>query len=571
FRRNDMPFGPAEKDALQKQALHAKVSSEALSQLFEDPEMKILFSMLRTTAPDIIPTGKVVRGHLLNEAAEEVELNIMKALKDHTDGRKSLTKDAVNALCVSSYLLELIEVTALKKDGPSQCKQFAEMIDRIEEKHGCIVIYFTTDADGGSKKGRVLLGKRWPWIILPPCWAHQFQLILGDYFKVNDAAAIIAEEATTLIGWINNHSKVGKIFDESQHTISKDRNAGKIIILAYLVANLTHWTTHFVVLMWLFILCQALHLAVLQNRTAIIAAEVRAATSKEATQLTEDAEKYCNMIEDSSFWNGLETVLGDLEPICLGKNINQKDSTWLDQVLLTITGIFLRFAEHPEEEVQTSMLVRLEKHWKDCDQPVFIMVLVLNPFERLSCFRPNVNLNQLKCCNLLISLYRCMQGRPDNMDTPAQKTSKGNELSKVFMQYLAGTGDFADVNIEHWEEYNLQGNLNPIKVWESLVDSRHLAKLCRFTIKILKIIANQAGCECTFSRTKIHAQIRSNHEQHGLVKSHEGQKNHKSTATLLSVPRYRDLLEDQDDEDLSERGRALVSSPDGWRVQMAKW
>ena len=31
--------------------------------------------------------------------------------------------------------------------------QFEAMIDRIEVKYQCIVIYFTTDADGGSNKG----------------------------------------------------------------------------------------------------------------------------------------------------------------------------------------------------------------------------------------------------------------------------------------------------------------------------------------------------------------------------------------------------------------------------------
>lgn len=154
--------------------------------------------------------------------------------------------------------------------------------------------------------------------------------------------------------------------------------------------------------MRIFILRQALQLAVLQNRTAIIEAEVGAATSAERERLREDAERMCARIEDTAFWHGLETVLGDLEPICLGTNINQKDSTRLDQVLLTIAGIFLRFADHPEDEVRTAMLVRLEKRWKDCDQSVFLIALILNPFEKLSCFGPNANLNQLKCRNLLI-------------------------------------------------------------------------------------------------------------------------------------------------------------------------
>ncbi|KAJ6569960.1 hypothetical protein B0H10DRAFT_2238044 [Mycena sp. CBHHK59/15] len=129
-----------------------------------------------------------------------------------------------------------------------------------------------------------------------------FQLILGDYFKVNDYAAEIAEEATCLIAWINNHGKVRKLFDASQRVISMDRNAGRIIILAYLVANLTRWTTHFIAFMRLFILREALQLTVLQNRTAIIAAEIGAATSTEGERLKDDAEKMCALIQDTSFY-----------------------------------------------------------------------------------------------------------------------------------------------------------------------------------------------------------------------------------------------------------------------------
>ncbi|KAJ6539904.1 ribonuclease H-like domain-containing protein [Mycena sp. CBHHK59/15] len=469
----------------------------------------ILFGMIRTTAPGILPTGKVVGGRLLNGAAEDIELRLNKRLKNRnvglcTDGWKSQRKDSVNALCANIDF----------EDGASQCEQFAAMIDRIELKHGCIVIYFTTDADGGSKKGRLLLGKIRPWLILPSCWAHQFQLILGDYFKVYHFAAVIAEEATELIAWINNHSR-------------------------------------------------ALQLAVLQNRTAIIEAEVGAATSTEGERLREDAERMCARIEDTGFWHGLEMVLGDLEPICLGTNINQKDSTRLDQVLLTIAGIFLRFADHAEDEVRTAML--------------------------LSCFGPNANLNQLKCRNLLISVYHRINDRPDNKDTAGDRKAKENKVSKAFMQYLSGTGDFSDFNAEEWEQ--LYDNTDPLQVWEALADGGEVAELACFAIIIFNIVANQAGCERAFSRikieqenrrnrlalektdkrTKIRAEIRSEHEKQGLLKPRQARNNHKSTATLLSVPRYRDLLEDQDDEDSTERGRALVTSAEGWRTEVAKW
>ncbi|KAJ7670124.1 ribonuclease H-like domain-containing protein [Mycena polygramma] len=418
---------------------------------------------------------------------------------------------------------------------------------------------------------------------------RKFQLILGDYFKVHDIAAIIAEDATALIGWLNNHGKVRKIFDDAQATMSQDSNAGVIVILAYLVANLTRWTTHFVAFKRLFDVRQALKLAVFQKRNAIIAAEVGAAVSTEAERLRSDAEHFIALIDDTTFWSGLEMVLGDLEPICLGTNINQKDSTRLDQVLLTIAGIFLRFADHPEPEVKAKMLVRLEKRWKDCDQPAFLLALILNPFEKLSCFGPNANLNQFKCRNLVILLYRRINSRPDNEDTVQERAEKEKQVSKALMQYLSGSGDFSDFKPDEWRETN--ENDDPIEVWEAWMDSTHLSELAQFAITLLHIVANQAGCERTFSRTKIEqadhrnrlglektdkrtkvkAQIRSEHQKQGLTKPRAGRKNHKSLETLLSVPRYRDLLQDQDDDDSSERGRALVSSPDGWRAQMAKW
>ena len=46
---------------------------------------------------------------------------------------------------------------------------------------------------------------------------------------------------------------------------------------------------------------------------------------------------------------------------------------------------------------------------------------------------------------------------------------------------------------------------------------------------------------------------------------------HKSTDTLLAVPQYSDLLNNQDDENESECGQLLVLSRQGWRMEMAKW
>ena len=296
-----------------------------------------------------------------------------------------------------------------------------------------------------------------PKIISINCYLYiRFQLILGDYFKVYVFAAEIAEKATGLIGWLNGHGKVRKIFDAAQKDISQDRQ-GRAVVLAYLVANLTRWTTHFVAFNWLHDVKDALQLAVITKRNAIISAQVGASKSTEKQRLEAEANQWCHVIADRGFWHGLETVIGDLEPICYGTNINQTDSTRPDQVLLTLAGLYLHFVDHPEPEVSQHMVKRLEKRWKDCEQPVFLLALILNPFEGLSCFGPDANLNHFKCNSILVSVSTCvlvrfglsslqlycrMVERPENQDIAQVRKQKEQALSKAFLHYLAASSHF---------------------------------------------------------------------------------------------------------------------------------
>lgn len=191
--------------------------------------------------------------------------------------------------------------------------------------------------------------------------------------------------------------------DKSHATISQDR-LNRVLILAYLIANLTRWTTHCTAFIRLLAVKPAVRLAVMQSRAAIIAAEVGAATGAKERELAADAEHWCEVIDDSMFWEGLEHVVGDLEPICYATNIGQKDSTRADTILLSLVGVFLHFAEHPIKVVAMAMSKRIEKRWKDCDQPLFLLCLVLNPFEKLARFGEKAGLNRFKWKDTLLQV-----------------------------------------------------------------------------------------------------------------------------------------------------------------------
>ena len=92
-----------------------------------------------------------------------------------------------------------------------------------------------------------------------------------------------------LIGWLNNHGKVWKIFDNIQEQISQN-HTGIVTILTYLVANLTHWTTLYITFEQLLHVKDAMQLGVMQCCGAIIAAQVGAAKYPEKDELTKSAE-----------------------------------------------------------------------------------------------------------------------------------------------------------------------------------------------------------------------------------------------------------------------------------------
>jgi len=229
----------------------------------------------------------------------------------------------------------------------------------------------------------------------------QFQLILGEYFNVNEEAAATAEEATDLIGWILNHGRVRSIFNDTQAEISVP--PGKV--LAFLVANLTRWTTHFIAFDRLCDLKDSMRCAVISRREDIISAQVGAEKNRQKKQkLENDATAHCELIDDGGFWRRLKTVVDDLEPICLGLNMNQTDAMRPDQALLTFAGIFLYFQKHSKPSVAVGMTQRVEKRWKALDQPMFVLALVLNPFEGISRFGDKAGCNPFTLNTILLAV-----------------------------------------------------------------------------------------------------------------------------------------------------------------------
>ncbi|KAF9009795.1 hypothetical protein BDZ89DRAFT_1167870 [Hymenopellis radicata] len=250
----------------------------------------------------------------------------------------------------TSKFIKLVNSNRDRKDGEGMCDYFIALIDDTESETGCIIVLLCCDNDGGSHKGRDLVPVRRPWIMVAPCCAHQFNLMLGDYFKENDEAAEIAEQATGLIRWALNHGKVRVILDDVQKETTG-------ITIAFIVANLTRWTTHLLAFRRIQRLKAPLQHAAIVRRNDIIAAQVGAEQQpREKQKLIDAATEQLDLLDSAEFWKGLDTVIEDIEPICLGTNINQRDTVRPDEVILTFGGIFLHFSKYKKPLVAAAMI-----------------------------------------------------------------------------------------------------------------------------------------------------------------------------------------------------------------------
>ncbi|KAF8233794.1 hypothetical protein L208DRAFT_1377167 [Tricholoma matsutake] len=401
---------------------------------------------------------------LLNSANADVMKQLKVELKGAyaiiaSDGWKDELRNSVNG----------VNLSVAGKDGASMCKAFENIIDKAED----------------VQQGRKDIVLKRPWLFGPPCCAHQFQLILKEYFSENEEAAETAEEATDLIGWILNHGQ------------------------------------------------------------DIIAVQVGAEKNlQRKKKLKDNAVTHCELIDDGGFWRRLKFVVDGLEPICLGLNMNQTDAMHPNQALLTFAGIFLYFQKHSKCSVANGMTKRIEKRWKALDQPMFMLVLVLNPFEGISCFGDKAAVSLFTLYTILLDTYCRVCSKPPKVPRSeneqqaheVMQVKKEKEVSEAFLNYLSSKGAFEDW-IKNKEIFQCVHGDDPLTMWKAFLHTPSILELADFAILLLGISVNQAGLERSFSDLKI-------------KKTHL--RNHLTLPRLKKMAKYADVLEEYGDQSKDE-------------------
>lgn len=137
---------------------------------------------------------------------------------------------------------------------------------------------------------RRLLKELMPWIVVFYCWAHQINLIVGDFFKLHDDCLRSVAEALDIVKWFNNHGAALDLLRGMQISVYDGR------VLALILPVITRWTAHYQALRRLLQIYEAVRACVLQNRQKLLVCAGPKAEMKRT------AERILLICESREFW-----------------------------------------------------------------------------------------------------------------------------------------------------------------------------------------------------------------------------------------------------------------------------
>ncbi|KAI9457355.1 ribonuclease H-like domain-containing protein [Lactarius psammicola] len=409
------------------------------------------------------------------------------------------------------YMVKVYDTTVEKKTADNLLVMMTEVLDVLKYEWGVTPIAFTTDASGESQKARRLLRAKRDELVTPDCYAHQINLIVGDYFKTNGIAFLhYASEANDLITWLRSKTVLIGLIKAA--LVSHGRRA-----LSVIWPVPTRWTAYYLAYRRLLDLRSTLEFIIADDaqkapeEQQIIPLRDRAAREK--------AQKMVAIIKNPSFWLALARIKHHLAPLAVAANITQSSHCRLDEVLMTFASLVMQYSKLTDSKdmvIRKALLESIEKRWEASDQNVFIASVILNPFLKTNPFKRDARLISLGAIHTLLSglWTRFYPGDP----CP-------DELYEEIHHYL-GSSDFYSTMPGVCQRLKASAaskahfffnHPNPLDVYADItISGEPSTPLIRLATHVLSICPNSASCERLFSTfglilTKLRTHLNNQH------------------------------------------------------------
>ncbi|KAJ3002962.1 hypothetical protein NUW54_g5562 [Trametes sanguinea] len=387
-----------------------------------------------------------------------------------------------------AHTVRVIDVSKERKTAANFLAHIEDTLKDVKEKWNVEVVGFTSDASGESRAARLELLSKYTYLIVLDCYAHQINLIVGDYFDSKSTLLDVTDQAEELITWLRRRTFIlARIRDVQQ-------SHGKTA-LAVIRPVLTRWTSHYLAFR---------RLLELQSTLSYIIADdnARGGTSTFMVGLNTSAAKnkarqMIALMQNGAFWHSLNRVKLHLEPLAVAANVTQAAHCRLDQVLLIFGFLYRRFLTLPSDLVDDvasrAVIDSIETRWSKADQAIFVAAVILNPMYHLDPFADHPQFIQIELEKLFARLW-----------TRFYRTTPPTELYIDLREYLEFKGRFSTLpehvklRMEHARQQ--RKHVDPVELWRATGrNKRPQRPLAQLACRLLSVCANSASCERLFS------------------------------------------------------------------------
>jgi len=251
----------------------------------------------------VVQDRRILSGRVLDNEVKKVEEALAKKVRGkeatgQCDGWKNVAKSSVISTMMSveneQYLIQTHDVTREAKTGEQLLKHVLEDKKLMEEKYGVVLIGWCTDNGPDGKKMRRLLQDLFSWLIVILCWAHQINLVVGDFLVIRCTVTEDINRALEVIKWFNNHGTALALLQTEQALTFQGS------FWALILPAITRWTAHYLAITRYLKIKPALQICWARNEYKLITC---AGTKQD---LQEKARVIQDYVRDEGLWGRLQ-------------------------------------------------------------------------------------------------------------------------------------------------------------------------------------------------------------------------------------------------------------------------
>jgi hypothetical protein len=151
---------------------------------------------------------------------------------------------------------------------------------------------------------------------------------------------------------------------------------------------------------------------------------------------------------DNNWWNCIKKIETFLVSYCATLNKLQRQNSRLHEVLHGFGNVVMMLKAFDDQELATKLITKIERRWKDWEQPLLLLSFLLHPFYRDTKFNSALNLSFPHLAKWILYYY-CAWFREEPIvllaeleDYRSKKYPYTDSIAKQFKNNILGYWNF---------------------------------------------------------------------------------------------------------------------------------